>query len=111
MNPGVSQTPAASLGKPAHTSTPEMDPPGMDERGEAVSSRPSDIPMPTITYHASRRLSHKTSTSSGASADLTVIGQPAETDLYADESHVYGTSQLQQPEIELPSLAFTTEIP
>ncbi len=88
VDPGVSQTPAASLGKPAHTSTPAMDPPGMDERDEAVWSRPSDISMLTITSHVSRRLSQKTSTSSGTSADVTVVGRPGETDLYVDESHV-----------------------
>ncbi len=82
----------------------------MNDRGENEPSRPSDILIPTITSHVSRRLSQKNSTSSGASADITVVGQSAETDLYVDESHVYGTSQLQQPETELPSLVFNTEV-
>ncbi len=75
-NPGTFQTPAASLDRPADSSTPATELPRMDARSENVHSRPSDIPMPTLASHVSRRLSHKTSTSSGASADVTVIGQP-----------------------------------
>ena len=110
-DPGMTQTPAASLGRPADSSTPATELLSVHGHSENVQSRPSDFPMQTVTSHVSRRVSHKTSTSSGASADVTVIGQSGEDDLYVDESHVYGTSQLQQAENEFPSLALTTEMP
>ena len=109
LNQAVSETPALSLGRPTETSTPASSFPrdlllSQSRVGDAMQT-PSDPQFPNATRKASAR----SSTSSAAEDQPTVVERTEANDIYMDETRVYGQTDLLTglPAQIVPTLNFT----
>ncbi len=105
--PGL--TPAASLGKPTHSSTPTNEFPRTRRTPPKATNRSFPPTTQPVNTQLARRLSQKGSISSTASNEVTIVERSLGIDLYTDETQVCGTSQFADEAVhdQLAFLAFT----
>ncbi len=109
----VAQTPAVSLGRPKESFTPAIT--FSSDPGLEFSAPPAKITQSlrsrslNVSRMISRKDSARSSTSSLGQGNITVIESVPQEGSFMDETHVYGTSGLQQESEPTADLNFSAD--